>query len=67
MRLGNCFSSIFPIETGLKQGDSLSPLLFNFALEYAIREVQETRLGLDMNGNHQVFALIGDVNNSNRK
>jgi hypothetical protein len=24
----------------LKQGDALSPLLFNFALEYAIRKVR---------------------------
>ena len=42
------------IENGLKQGDTLSPL-FNFALEYAIRKVQETRLELDMNGTHQVL------------
>jgi hypothetical protein len=29
----------FPIQDGLKQGDALSPLLFSFALEYAIRKV----------------------------
>ena len=33
----NCFN--FPIENGLKQGDALSPLLLNFAPEYAIRKV----------------------------
>ena len=33
-------SDMFPIKNGLKQGDALSPLLFDFALEYAIRSVQ---------------------------
>ena len=45
----------------MKQGEALSPLLFNFALEYAIRKVQETNLGLDMNGTHaDDVNLIGD-------
>jgi hypothetical protein len=30
----------FPIRNGLKQADVVSALLFNFALEYAIRSVK---------------------------
>jgi hypothetical protein len=50
------------MEKGLKHEDALLPLLFNFALEYAIRKIQETNLGLDMNGTHQVLAYADDVN-----
>jgi len=44
VRLGKNLSDMFPIRNDLKQGDALSPLLFNFALEYAIRRVQVTRM-----------------------
>jgi len=36
-RVGKHLSDVFPIRNGLKQGDALSSLLFNFALDYAIR------------------------------
>ena len=38
--VGKNLSAMFPIRNGLKQGEAISPLLFNFALEYAIRKVQ---------------------------
>ena len=43
-QIGKILSDMFPIRNGLKQGYALSPLLFNFALEYAIRRV---RVNLD--------------------
>ena len=48
VRIENYLSSSFPIENGLKQGDALSPLIFNFAINYAIRVLQENSLELDV-------------------
>jgi hypothetical protein len=53
---------MFPIRNSFKQGDALSPLLFNCALEYAIKRVQVTQDGLKLNGTHQLLAYADDVN-----
>jgi hypothetical protein len=59
--IGKHLSDSLPIQNGLKQGP-LSPLLFNFALEYANRKVQENQMRLKLSGTHKLLAYADNVN-----
>jgi hypothetical protein len=52
---------MFHIKNGLKEGDALLSLLFNFALEYANTKVKANHKLLKSNGTHQVVIYVDDV------
>ena len=50
------------LQNGPKQGNALLPLIFNFALEYAIRKVQVNWKELKCNESYQLLFYADDVN-----
>jgi hypothetical protein len=55
------FYVIFPTQLGLNQRDTLSPLLFNFAVECATRKVLENEVGLELNETHQILVYADNI------
>jgi hypothetical protein len=60
--VGKDMSDMFPIKNGLKKGEPLLPLLFNFASEYAIIRVLANQHSLKLNITHQLLIYVDDVN-----
>lgn len=63
VRIAHEFSEVFNINDGLKQGDALSPLLFNVALEYVSRkaEIQTPTAVFHGNGPKLLLAFADDI------
>ncbi|KAL4098346.1 hypothetical protein QTP88_022976 [Uroleucon formosanum] len=63
VRIDQTISETFTVETGLKQGDALSPVLFNLALEKAVRELQKETTGIEINQQKiQILGFADDLN-----
>jgi hypothetical protein len=52
---------MFPIKHGWKQRDAVSPFLYNFVFDYAIRRFQINGDGLKLNGIHPPIVYAADV------
>jgi hypothetical protein len=55
----------FPVQNGLRQGVVSSPLLFNFALDYANRRDQGNKKEMELKGIYCLVVCANDVNNIN--
>ncbi|KAL4148913.1 hypothetical protein QTP88_003052 [Uroleucon formosanum] len=62
VKYGGEESEKFEVRTGLRQGDALSPALFNIALESAIRETLGGATGIKI-GNDQQLVVAGYADN----
>jgi len=53
---------MFPIRSGLKEADALSPFFFQLCFRICVMRVQLNEDGLKLKGAHQLLAYADDVN-----
>jgi hypothetical protein len=60
--MGKNLSDKFSCPKRFNQGDTLSPLYFNFTLGYAIRKFHENQANFKSNRTYQLLVYADDVN-----
>ena len=65
--LQDTMSRTFGISCGLRQGDGLSPIIFNLALEWTIREARINTTGTIVNKSVQLLAYADDIDIVSRR
>lgn len=61
VKIDGTMSESFEVKTGVRQGDGLSPILFNIAIEDALQKVRRTNKGLKIGTNLNILAFADDV------
>lgn len=61
VRVGAELTNEFDVVSGLKQGDALSPMLFNLALEFVMRQVLVLGGEVQLNGQHKLIGYADDL------
>jgi len=67
VRIEGILSSFFENKTGLKQGDPLSPILFNLVLQKVIQSIKMVPSGMNILAYADDIALIGKKLNIYKK
>lgn len=61
VRVENEYTETFDVNTGVRQGDGLSPLLFNIVLERTLKRTRELQLGMNVGTIINLLAFADDI------
>ena len=60
LKINNFLTDWFEVNSGVRQGDTLSPTLFAIHINSLDKEIKELGLGIDINGNKVSILLYAD-------
>ena len=60
LKINNFLTEWFGVNSGIRQGNTLSPALFAVYINSLVKEIKELGLGIDINGNKVLILLYAD-------